>query len=73
MIPVVVPTYNNIEDVVNVAKRVAQEELALEEKDLILITGGFPLGKSHATNMLRIEEIIKLHNPIFNKLNIIPL
>ena len=57
VIPVVVPTYNNIEDVVNVAKKVAQEELELEEKDLILITGGFPLGKSHATNMLRIEEI----------------
>lgn len=57
VLPVVVPEFSNIEDIVELSKRVAKEELKLEDKDLIIVTGGFPLGKSHATNMIRIEEI----------------
>lgn len=57
VLPVVVPTVDNIEEIVIMSKQLAREKLGLEDEDLIIVTGGFPLGKSHATNMLRIEEI----------------
>ena len=33
------------------------ETLNLQKGDLILLTGGFPLGKSRTTNYIRIVEI----------------
>ena len=39
------------------AKEEAMKEFDLKKGDLILITGGFPLGKAHSTNHIRILEI----------------
>ena len=39
------------------AKEEAMKEFDLKKGDLILITGGFPLGKAHSTNHIRIVEI----------------
>ena len=37
--------------------RFLREEFNLDEGDLIIITGGFPLGESRTTNYLRILEV----------------
>ena len=42
---------------VNCAKDIAVKEFNLKKGDLIAITGGFPLGKTNATNYIRILEI----------------
>ena len=39
------------------AKRIAKEEFNLKKGDLIVVTGGFPLGQTRTTNYLRIMEI----------------
>ena len=39
---------------VEIARKIAKEEFNLDDGDLIIITGGFPLGKSRTTNYLRI-------------------
>ena len=39
------------------AKEMAQKKFDLQKGDLIIITGGFPLGKTRTTNHLRIVEI----------------
>ena len=38
-------------------RKVAKEEFNLNEGDLIVVTGGFPIGESRKTNYLRIIEI----------------
>ena len=38
-------------------KKIAKEEFNLNKGDLIVITGGFPLGESEKTNSIRIAEI----------------
>jgi len=39
------------------AKDIAQKKFDLKKGDLIIITGGFPLGKTRTTNQIRIIEI----------------
>ena len=39
------------------AKNVAKKEFKLKDGDLIVITGGFPLGKTHSTNLIHIVEV----------------
>ena len=39
------------------AKETAKKEFNLQPGDLIIITGGFPLGQTKTTNYLRIVEI----------------
>ena len=55
--PVVTDVYNSTEEVIENAKRIAQEEFNLKQGDLIVITGGFPLGQTRTTNLIRIIEI----------------
>lgn len=55
--PVKTDIYENTDEMVENAKRIAQEEFDLNEGDLIVITGGFPLGKTKKTNYLKIIPI----------------
>ena len=55
--PVVIDIYDNTDDIVNCAKEIAIKEFKLNPGDKIVITGGFPLGKSKTTNYIRIVEI----------------
>ena len=55
--PVVTDIYESTDKIVENARKIAQKEFNLNKGDLIVITGGFPLGKSKTTNYLRILEI----------------
>ena len=55
--PVITEIYHSTDDMIEGAKKMAMEELNLKQGDLIVVTGGFPLGQSHATNYIRIVEI----------------
>lgn len=57
VLPVVSEMYKSTDEVVEDAKRRAKEVLNLKEGDLIVVTGGFPLGQTRTTNFLRIVEI----------------
>ena len=39
------------------ARKMAEREFNLKKGDLIIVTGGFPIGKARKTNYLRIMEI----------------
>lgn len=55
--PVVTEIFNTTDEVIDDAKRRAVDEFNLQKGDLIVITGGFPLGQSRTTNFIRIVEI----------------
>ena len=55
--PVVTPVYQSTDEVIQGARKIAQEEFNLKQGDLIVITGGFPLGQTRTTNLIRIIEI----------------
>ncbi len=55
--PVVTEVFNTTDEIIEDAKRRAVSEFNLQKGDLIVITGGFPLGKSRTTNYIRIVEI----------------
>jgi pyruvate kinase len=56
--PVLVPLYNNTDDIVKTAKEKAVEMLNLKDGDHIIITGGFHIqNKERTTNFLKIEQI----------------
>ncbi|AMD17812.1 hypothetical protein TL18_07140 [Methanobrevibacter sp. YE315] len=55
--PVVTEIYESTDEMVENAKIIAQKHLGLNKGDLIVVTGGFPLGEAKKTNYLRIEEI----------------
>ena len=55
--PAVTEIYENTDDMVENARRIAKKEFNLNEGDLIIVTGGFPLGKTKKTNYLRLIEI----------------
>ena len=57
VLPVVTEMFESTDDVINDAKARAKEVLDLKAGDLIVITGGFPLGQTRTTNLLRIVEI----------------
>ena len=57
VVPVVIKTFDNTDEMVNGAKQIAIEELSLSRGNKIVITGGFPLGQTRATNYIRISEI----------------
>ena len=42
---------------VETARKFAKKEFKLREGDLIIVTGGFPLGRTRRTNYLRIVEV----------------
>lgn len=56
--PIVTPVYNSTDEVLTDAKVRAKEFMELEEKDIIVITGGFPNNAVRkTTNLMKIEEI----------------
>lgn len=55
--PVKTDIYENTDEMVENARKIAQEEFGLNEGDLIVITGGFPLGEAKKTNYLKIIAI----------------
>ena len=55
--PVISDIYGATDKMIENARKTAIKEFDLNEGDLIVITGGFPIGKSKMTNYLRIMEI----------------
>lgn len=55
--PIITDIYENTDEMVENAREMAQKEFNLNKGDLIVVTGGFPLGKANKTNYLRIVEI----------------
>ena len=55
--PVVTDIYESTDELVENAKKIAQREFDLSKGDLIVVTGGFPLGESKKTNYMVIVEI----------------
>ena len=54
---VITEVFDNTDQMVEHLKELSKKEFNLEEGDLILITGGFPPGRTRRTNYLRIVEI----------------
>ena len=55
--PVTTNIYENTDEMVETSRKIAEKEFNLKKGDLIVVTGGFPLGKTRQTNYLRIVEI----------------
>ena len=55
--PVITDIYESTDEMVDSAREIAQKEFNLNKGDLIVVTGGFPLGEAKRTNYLRIVEI----------------
>ena len=55
--PVITDIYESTDAMVENARKLAQKEFNLNKGDLIVVTGGFPLGEARKTNYLRIVEI----------------
>ena len=55
--PVVTDIFESTDEMVENARIIAQKEFNLNKGDLIVVTGGFPLGEGSKTNYLRIVEI----------------
>lgn len=54
----IVPVYNSTDEVITDAIVKAKEFMPLEEKDIVVITGGFPNNtETKTTNLMKIEEI----------------
>lgn len=54
----IVPVYNSTDEVITDAIACAKKFMALEPKDIIVITGGFPNNtEKKTTNLMKIEEI----------------
>ena len=55
--PVVTDIYESTDEMVESAMEIAKTEFNLNKGDLIVVTGGFPMGEAKRTNYLRIMEI----------------
>ena len=55
--PVVTEIYESNHDMVENFKKIAQDEFNLNKGDLIVVTGGYPVGEQKKTNYLWIVEI----------------
>ncbi len=55
--PVTTDIYESTDDMIKNAKKLAKKEFNLNKGDLIVVTGGFPLGREKGTNYLKIVEI----------------
>ena len=55
--PVITDIYESTDEMVENARKIAKKEFNLNKGDLIVVTGGFPLGEARKTNYLRIVEI----------------
>lgn len=55
--PVLVPQFDNTDDIVNNAVEVSKKFNSLQKNDKIIITGGFPNNNTKHTNFMKIENI----------------
>lgn len=55
--PIHIDTLNNFDDIIKVAKEKARNIFKINEKDRIIITGGYPFSKVKHTNFMKIEEL----------------
>lgn len=55
--PVITEIYEKTDEMIESARKIAKKEFNLNDGDLIVVTGGFPLGESKTTNYLRIVEV----------------
>lgn len=54
---IVTEIYTNTDQMIEEIKTKAKEEFNLNSGDLIVVTGGFPLGQTRKTNLIRIVEL----------------
>ncbi len=55
--PIHVPILNTVDEVLKESVKSAKEFMDLQDKDIVVITGGFPTGVTKTTNLMKIEEI----------------
>ena len=55
--PIHVPILNTVDEVLEASVKSAKDFMELKEKDILVITGGFPTGITKTTNLMKIEEI----------------
>lgn len=55
--PVHVPILNTVDEVLKESVKAAKQFMPMREKDIVVITGGFPTGVTKTTNLMKIEEI----------------
>ena len=55
--PIITDIYENTDEMVENARKMAKTEFDLKKGDLIVVTGGFPMGEARRTNYLRIIGI----------------
>ncbi len=57
IVPVIVNEFKDLDSMLNKSKKIATLQFQLEEKDKIVITGGYPFKEVKHTNFVKIEEI----------------
>lgn len=55
--PIVTEIFDSTDEMVEYAKNIARKVFNLQAGDLIVVTGGFPLGQTRTTNYIRIVEV----------------
>ena len=55
--PIITDIYKSTDKMIENARKMAVNEFELKKGDLIIISGGFPIGEARRTNYLRIMEI----------------
>lgn len=55
--PIITNIYEKTDEMVENARKLAEREFNLKKGDLIIVTGGFPIGETRKTNYIRIMEI----------------
>lgn len=54
---VVIDELNSLDKIINVAVKMTKQLLSVDEKDKIIITGGYPFKDTKTTNFMKIEEL----------------
>lgn len=55
--PILIKELKTLDDTINVSREISQKNLDLKASDRVIITGGYPFGKTKHTNFVKIEEI----------------
>ena len=55
--PVLEKEVTSFDKIMKISKQIAKEQLHLEEKDKIIVTGGYPFKEVKHTNFMKVEEI----------------
>lgn len=57
VLPLLVPPFGSVDDIFTLAQRKAMETGMAQGGDLIIVTGGVPVGEPGTTNMLKVVEV----------------